>query len=203
MRVVITAPRRHNRTKLGSKAARVLGNQPVAGFGCCFGRLARQHARCDAHFNLSSLLRGEVTAPPPSSRHVQVRYRAVGLVTRGGPARARRATSRESGPVFGNTRTFDVRTHVVPTWCSLLSSRPAQVRCREVGSIARGGRAQTRRTASRESGPIPGSTRTHARTLRKYVRPLWSLPCLLSPLSARFVARARPAGERRACSVCM
>ena len=52
-RVAITAPRRPKRTKHGPKAARVLGNQPVAGFARRFGRLARQHVRCDgAHMCL-------------------------------------------------------------------------------------------------------------------------------------------------------
>ena len=48
-RVAITAPRRPKRTKPGSKAVWVLGNQPVAGFARRFGRLARQHVRCGAH----------------------------------------------------------------------------------------------------------------------------------------------------------
>ena len=48
-RVAITAPRRPKRTKPGSNAAWVLGNQPVAGFARRFGRLARQHVRCGAH----------------------------------------------------------------------------------------------------------------------------------------------------------
>ena len=48
-RVAITAPRRPKRTKPGSKAVWVLGNQPVAGFARRFGLLARQHVRCGAH----------------------------------------------------------------------------------------------------------------------------------------------------------
>ena len=48
-RVAITAPRRPKRSKPGSKAVRVLGNQLVAGFARRFGRLARQHVRCGAH----------------------------------------------------------------------------------------------------------------------------------------------------------
>ena len=48
-RVAITAPRRPTRTKFGSKAAWVLGNQQVAGFARRFGLLARQHVRCGAH----------------------------------------------------------------------------------------------------------------------------------------------------------
>ena len=48
-RVAITAPRRPKRTKPGSKAVWVLGNQPVAGFARRFGRLARQHVRCGAN----------------------------------------------------------------------------------------------------------------------------------------------------------
>ena len=51
-RVAITAPRRPKRTKPGSKAVWVLGNQPVAGFARRFGRLARQHVRCGAHMCL-------------------------------------------------------------------------------------------------------------------------------------------------------
>ena len=51
-RVAITAPRRPKRTKPMPKAARVLGNQPVAGFARRFGRLARQHVRCGAHMCL-------------------------------------------------------------------------------------------------------------------------------------------------------
>ena len=47
--MAITAPRRPKRTKPGSKAVWVLGNQPVAGFARRFGRLARQHVRCGAH----------------------------------------------------------------------------------------------------------------------------------------------------------
>ena len=48
-RVAITAPRRPKRTKPGSKAVWVLGNQPIAGFARRFGCLARQHVRCGAH----------------------------------------------------------------------------------------------------------------------------------------------------------
>ena len=48
-RVAITAPRRPKRTKPGSKAVWVLGNQLVAGFARRFGGLARQHVRCGAH----------------------------------------------------------------------------------------------------------------------------------------------------------
>ena len=48
-RVAITAPRRPKRTKPGSKAVWVLGNQPVAGFARRFGLLARQHVRWRAH----------------------------------------------------------------------------------------------------------------------------------------------------------
>ena len=51
-RVAITAPRRPERIKPGPKAARVLGNQPAAGFTRRFGRLARQHVRCGAHMRL-------------------------------------------------------------------------------------------------------------------------------------------------------
>ena len=48
-RVAITAPRRPKRTKPGSNAVWVLGNQTVAGFARRVGRLARQHVRCGAH----------------------------------------------------------------------------------------------------------------------------------------------------------
>ena len=48
-RVAISAPRRPKRTKPGSKAVWVLGNQLVAGFARRFGGLARQHVRCGAH----------------------------------------------------------------------------------------------------------------------------------------------------------
>ena len=48
-RVTITAPRRPKRTRHGSNAVWVLGNQPTAGFARRFGRLARQHVRCGAH----------------------------------------------------------------------------------------------------------------------------------------------------------
>ena len=48
-RVAITAPRRPKRTRPGSKAVWVLGNQLVAGFARRFGLLERQHVRWRAH----------------------------------------------------------------------------------------------------------------------------------------------------------